>query len=63
MDQWHDTNSLTHFHECSTLRRSLLGTSLCYHASRSHLRNNGQPMKFISICRLKGIVEYEILSA
>jgi DNA-directed DNA polymerase III PolC len=31
--------------------------------SRSHLQQNGQPMKFISICDRTGIVECEIFSA
>ena len=31
--------------------------------SRSHLQQNGQPMKFISICDYSGIVECEIFAA
>jgi DNA-directed DNA polymerase III PolC len=57
---WHTYCPIAELHRYPHQRVTVCGLII---VSRSHLQQNGQPMKFISICDRTGIVECEIFAA
>ncbi len=57
---WHTYCPIAELHRYHGQRITVCGLIV---VSRSHLQQNGQPMKFISICDYSGIVECEIFAA
>jgi DNA polymerase III alpha subunit len=57
---WHTYCPIAELHRYPNQRVTVCGLII---VSRSHLQQNGQPMKFISICDRTGIVECEIFAA
>jgi DNA polymerase III alpha subunit len=57
---WHTYCPIAELHRYHHQRVIVCGLII---VSRSHLQQNGQPMKFISICDRTGIVECEIFAA
>lgn len=57
---WHTFCPIAELHRYPNQRVTVCGLII---VSRSHLQQNGQPMKFISICDRTGIVECEIFAA
>lgn len=57
---WHTYCPIAELHCYPNQRVTVCGLII---VSRSHLQQNGQPMKFISICDRTGIVECEIFAA
>jgi DNA-directed DNA polymerase III PolC len=57
---WHTYCPITDLHRYHGQRVTVCGLII---VSRHHMQQNGQPMKFISICDRTGIVECEIFAA
>ena len=57
---WRTYCPISELHHYKNQRVTICGLII---VSRSHIQQNGQPMKFISICDRTGIVECEIFAA
>lgn len=57
---WRTYCPISELHHCKNQRVTICGLII---VSRSHLQQDGRPMKFISICDRTGIVECEIFAA